>query len=397
MDKKEKIIELIQKNKETMNLPLIVQKGNKVVRRLKKRFEEYQDIISTIEEKDLSNNVKFVVDKICDAIRCYSNGKPSEAYSEIKDIFDQLESELLIDLFSNLTEVDGYRQLYRARVGTYYPYKREEMFHIPFNMRESVENQRYSINGVPSLYLGGSIFVCWEELGRPDLKNMYVCRYEIRESVKILNLGIVAEDISCDRLENKLSLYDFEFIKRYLITWPIQCACSILVEGHENRAFFMEYIIPQLLMQVVRESDIKGIIYFSVKGNYNKQRCNPVMLNYVFPAEYGERVKDSNKKTKETKEPKYSRQLKTIFKMTDAYNIGFLINLHKKPGVYTNIEDQLHEKCGSIYFHPSPNRNLSEILINNEIVYKYSETSFFEFEELLKKTKANHLEDMEKE
>lgn len=52
----------------------------------------------------------------------------------------------------------------------------------------------------------------------------------------------------------------------YFLYWIIQCACSIFVKN-KNRVFKEEHIIPQLIMQNIRRTDIDGIMYFSTRGS----------------------------------------------------------------------------------------------------------------------------------
>ena len=59
---------------------------------------------------------------------------------------------------------------YRIRIHkTNFTLSQQEFFHIPFNLRGKVKTQRFSIPGFPSLYLGTTIYVCWEELNRPNI------------------------------------------------------------------------------------------------------------------------------------------------------------------------------------------------------------------------------------
>ena len=68
-----------------------------------------------------------------------------------------------------LSSIKSNTNFYRARDNnTGFLYTKEEMFHIPYELRHKVTNQRYSVSGLPCLYLGSSTYLCWEELERPD-------------------------------------------------------------------------------------------------------------------------------------------------------------------------------------------------------------------------------------
>jgi len=180
-----------------------------------------------------------------------------------------------------------------------------------------------------------------------------------------------------------------ELIYKYLLTWPLQCACSIYTTNDDVRLFVAEYIIPQLVMQVIRESDIKGVIYFSVKGNYTKQISNPVMLNYAFPAEYTTKQREI---ISWINEPKYSPELIEIFKMTEAVNVGLWSNLTTSFTAYTNIE-RINDNEEPIVKNQC--RYETYIPLNNEIEISYSKSTFFRVEDFLNRMNVKSIDDIE--
>ena len=75
-----------------------------------------------------------------------------------------------------LSSIKSNTNFYRARDNnTGFLYTKEEMFHIPYELRHKVTNQRYSVSGLPCLYLGSSTYLCWEELERPDYLKCNFC------------------------------------------------------------------------------------------------------------------------------------------------------------------------------------------------------------------------------
>lgn len=62
------------------------------------------------------------------------------------------------------------------------------MFHIPITMRRQVGTERYSIPGYPCLYLGNSIYVCWEEMNRPLMSSCWVSRLKNTEELELEEL-----------------------------------------------------------------------------------------------------------------------------------------------------------------------------------------------------------------
>src|SRR4029077_14880750 len=97
-------------------------------------------------------------------------------------------------------QVHQLDQLYRIR-----PAKADEwhlekrsLFHIPFNERHKVARQRYSIPGLPCLYLGGTLYVCWLEMNRPNFDSLFISRFRVTpgETVSVLDLGMRPRNIA---------------------------------------------------------------------------------------------------------------------------------------------------------------------------------------------------------
>jgi hypothetical protein len=92
---------------------------------------------------------------------------------------------------------DLFKTLYRLRVESPQEgvrgieFDRKALFHISFQDRHIVNRQRYSIPGLPCLYLGSSLYVCWEELDRPPFHSVYAAAFRVRkpETIKVLDFS----------------------------------------------------------------------------------------------------------------------------------------------------------------------------------------------------------------
>ncbi len=103
---------------------------------------------------------------------------------------------------------NGDDSLYRVRCSDSELSERKDMFHIPFHLRHLVGTQRYSIAGLPCLYLGTSIYVCWQEMGKPDLNKMYLSRFKCvnSDNVKVINFSYSLETLKKNDFEKFFSL-----------------------------------------------------------------------------------------------------------------------------------------------------------------------------------------------
>jgi len=312
-------------------------------------FSQYlQDIDKiTSDSDDLLINIKSdkarikgICNGLLNTLRMYSIGKTFNAYKEledtiesVKDQFDILcERDVKINLQTGIS-------LYRAREMHDKNVTIMDLFHIPFDKIRQVGSQRFSIPGLPCLYLGSSTYVSWKEIGQPNINDVYFSRFELASSqtVEVLNLDFRKESIKVGIEYYKQDEYQvnhegYKILLRALaVCWPIIMACSVIVKEKAS-LFFPEYIIPQLLLQyVVQKNGFDGIQYTSICEK--SLTGNPIRLsNFVFPATYkGEGL--------------YCEKLMTKFLMTQpvSWVLADLSNIHVcadmfGPPIYDPIE-----------------------------------------------------------
>jgi len=225
-------------------------------------------------------STSVIWNELIHVIEMFLSGCQSDAFNLFYKLFmDNIES-------LRIETINEDEFLYRMRVGKngYEEFtSNEEMFHIPFQLNHLVANERYSMSGFPSLYLASSVYVCWEEMRRPDMDYVNIALYKTKRQAKVLDLS------------NK-EHYHFTNEK---FSDCLVLACSLQVQYPES-PFKPEYIIPQLLLQcLVRynreqttDDNLLGIKYSSthVKDsklwiNFPENRKNKqLFLNYVFPA-----------------------------------------------------------------------------------------------------------------
>lgn len=179
--------------------------------------------------------------------------------------------------------------LYRFRIVRNAPYTAGELFHIPFYLRHIVGPMRYSVAGLPSLYLGGSSHVCWRELGEPDLATISVSRFHAVQNtnLRVLNFGhrlpLLAAYVANVPQDCSGATTAGAFVKAQVACWPLIAACSVRVPDR-NSADRPEYLLPQLVLEwITRTHQFHGIRYFST--HYSEYPDDPkTYMNYVFPA-----------------------------------------------------------------------------------------------------------------
>ena len=262
--------------------------------------------------------------EILHAVDAYKRGNPSEA-SEIfnvamNEIFPYLMELRILhcdnnerwDLFEKLCQC-SHSHLFRVRRLENSRVSVDEMRHPPFELANKIPPERFSVQGVPCLYLGSTIYVCVQEVGiessdfeTSSMQKLYASRYwwnrKENDTTAFLELFLRPEQFAefyarlPDRFDSQ-GLYGEipirNFILSYLIVWPLQLACSIPVVKHqkvENVNEHEEYIVPQLLMMWLKcqknEKDgvFHGICYQSTKIPQNLFNKKPAFfLNYAIP------------------------------------------------------------------------------------------------------------------
>lgn len=223
------------------------------------------------ELKIIKPNIEKFSNAVLDSIGLFLNGDSIAAYKIFEEGLEQIKRYLLIkEGVTDISSIKEPEQFYRARIGSDILFNRDEMFHIPFEKRHLVSSQRYSLPGIPCLYLANSTYLCWEELGKPDFDKVQFSRYDLAHcKLKFLNLNHTSQALSFIGFDKDGDIEEMSsfLIIKFIATWPLQAAVSNVVL-HRNSPFKPEYIIPQLLLQwIVNHKELDGVRFFSTKYN----------------------------------------------------------------------------------------------------------------------------------
>lgn len=264
---------------------------------IEKSFNEYLAILEKINEGTVVEKLEIIKPKIrnlcAELLESYRQlylGYVSKSYYHFDKGMQQIEDDL-ISKFDAKHPLSENILLFRGRKSET-ELDRDGMFHLPFELRHKATTQRFSIPGLPCLYLANSSYVCWEELDRPDYNDFYLSRFEIKDYMKLNALDISLTPKSFATLINKTSEIMKDgvdgwdsIILDYIIKWPLIFCCSIKVLN-TDATFKPEYIIPQYLLDWVRQNKrLNAIKYFSVKAHLNQDADYSEFVNIVFPVQ----------------------------------------------------------------------------------------------------------------
>jgi len=347
-------------------------------------FRIFQHYISLLESVDdeyaeiINQNLPKIYetrDSILTATSSIFGGNTAKAYDMFSETIKYLEP-FLTSPDKNFVQLNP-THLFKARKTMDGQFGLKDMFHVPFEKRYETSTTRFSLPGVPCLYLANSIYTCWEELDRPVFSQMPVSRYELKgKNFKFLDLSnnrkfiihslkpkVYVENAAISR-EKEKELFEsiIELIKtfvlpRFINTYPLFAACYIKVF---NKDFYFkpEYIFPQMLMQwIMTQNDIDGIKYLSTKS---KALNNPWSLrgnffNYAIPIQSFQKIG-------------YCPKMAEMINLTEplTYELFSVIN-PVKANTLLDYEKDIKNKV-----HASP---IDYINLNNSNTY-YLDTTF---------------------
>lgn len=265
----------------------------------KDKNSEYIDRIYKVVEKISDEEIKHFFNKVIEVYINWINGDGSKALKELETL---LEEKKVLEFKQDISN----KILYRGRISENIlsPW---DMFHIPFNKRYLILNQRYSLTGQPLLYLGMSVLDILNELNitEDDIEKVNISTFDFKEEFEVYDLTNpfykyldenkmrVSEMLDDSVEDNVIKSEFFKFILSSICKFRrrvINC----------NHAFFEEYVIPQLLAQIVKSKGVKGILYSSTKirdraTNYNSTYKNNVAIFTNFNSDNNEKhVYDKN-------------------------------------------------------------------------------------------------------
>ena len=276
--------------------------------------------------------IQKLFDQLVEIIEEYLSGRSKEAYEKFSLMIADYRSSIHDLSYKYPTE----NKFYRMRKSNTSKEERKDMFHISFGERHLVSSQRYSIAGVPNLYLGNTSYVCWLELEKPNLDDIYVSVFSNQEELNILDFAITFDILLSN---NNIPQ---EKLLAFFTLFPLIFACSFKKQ-HSDAKFNIEYIIPNMILQwlSIEKDYFNGIRYFSTKMTHDS--IDSKGINIVLPPK---------ENTKSLKKGEYCDRLKRFFKLTKPAHWSLLSSLQNSTftipnspvNKYENIEQVLSDK-----------------------------------------------------
>lgn len=283
---------LVQKLSEEFKYPYSIEDGKNYKYSINKNVRKFIKIIKQFNGDSefvlqLKNNMQYYLrlgNNLQNVITKYLQGKPYDAYRLLNEIITTGFIEKYWNGLKIQARFTENNFLYRVRESTSHLRFLEDIFHIPFDKVHMVKAQRYSIAGVPCLYLGSSLYVCWLEMGRPDLNKLFLSSFIPSEFISLNLLDLSNSFTPLIAKSNRISTnnsFTINYIESIIATWPVTQTCSFK-RYHQNANFNIEYILPNLILQWVKDNhEIDGVRYLST--HFDFKSVHKYGYNYVFP------------------------------------------------------------------------------------------------------------------
>lgn len=345
-------------------MPFVINLDNQYREILEEKFQFiFDDFRKAGAEKKILNHLKKVEDTLLEALDFYYKGQLSEAYIKIDNLVKNIKRiQPAIESIDNIYPLWGNGEkvkLFRARLSeNMISYSADQMLHIPFDMRSKVKTERFSIPGLPCLYLGNTSYACWVEMGAPDSSKFNVSPILLEKEFMVLNLAVSIRHILFwnDSIEDNLSKEESDETMELWVTLLLMTIATSYSVNEENRNFKSEYILSQLIMLSCKSNNLEGIVYVSKKVS-EEIFGHTVAVNLALFMDYN-------------KESKYSEVCKYI-KTADSHNFAFYNQILEYSQKYKTVDMTI---SNSPFFN-----NIGTY--SRQISYK--ETTFYGFDQFL--------------
>lgn len=215
-----------------------------------RKSDAFRKTIMTILREYYKGNIAFAQTKMINQIKAICNNDKNAA-NEINNcsIFDGDPGDVPFFRARLDADEDGFEA--------------KDMGVIPFGLRTKCSTERFSMPGLPCLYIGNTSYVCWLEMGKPaDYRfNVSVVWVDRTQMVFDLTVSLVS---LFDR-NDKGNIIISEGITDGLVKRVMLAVCSSFRVKEQGRLFKSEYIIPQLIMLACQKYGLAGVAYISSK------------------------------------------------------------------------------------------------------------------------------------
>lgn len=234
---------------------------------------EVRKIIDTIATED----IEAFFDKLKTIYLCWIDSKTSKAITLFTDLLKNY------NLLKYEKAIGNYDVYFKGRISENI-LTSWDMFHIPFNKRYLIQNQRYSLTGQPMLYIGSSVVDIAKEIEAKNSEHLKISVITFSDNnLKIYDLRSNFNEILDDIWMDKLFDSEISYDKSAFFKMILSSVCSFQKKQElKGFNFCEEYVLPQLLAQVLKIENYDGITYYSTKYYDDISNNDKTEVNIAF-------------------------------------------------------------------------------------------------------------------
>lgn len=291
----EKFEDILKRYKELFTSNFFNSLDNPVCEKHIKILNKEQIIEKLKSDRRLVWNLEEFFENLVKIYKLWISG---EAHEAISNLTKKLYTYKLLKYNDNKFDIQN-RLFFRGRKEGNIIYNKYDMFHIPYDKRYLVKNQRFSLSGYPLLYLNRSLKGVKAELEIGNNINEFLfSSFYFRRNAKIYEMANPFKEIynSEDDIGAIPNLATNELHKRVLKLVLLNTCLfekrlqHIKLERKGFNVFYEEYVLPQALTQVLKIRKFDGIFYPSTRINeYNENYiADEINFNLVLFPKYQE-------------------------------------------------------------------------------------------------------------
>lgn len=250
---------------------------NSIKKCIKHQALNYQTIIWATRLHQTIIRIKYKPEFFDSIIDCYIKWISGSTVSAINSLDEILKEN---DILSLKKQIDT-SIYFRGRKSNALLAK-EDLYHIPFNKRYLISNQRYSLTGQPIFYFGLSVLDVLAEIrvSFNSFEDVNFSSFTIMDNsfkifdftnpfqLEINNIDIIHTSSSGSKLDYNDRLYGNNSTKHSKDFFKYILLCiSSFKRTIDNSNFIEEYVIPQMLTEIIRKNEFDGILFPSTRIN----------------------------------------------------------------------------------------------------------------------------------
>ena len=146
------------------------------------------DVVHSHRMCESKQKLHDICDSIIDVIKKVEAGHRSSAFDQLYELYFNKDKRNRLNMCDTEIGTSFYRMRSADNYTQYTKNTEDEMYHIPFDKRYLIGNERYSLTGFPTFYLSSSIYSCWEECNRCNLDFSNVALFKNSDKLLFLDM-----------------------------------------------------------------------------------------------------------------------------------------------------------------------------------------------------------------